>query len=81
MPVYTSTINLAAVHQNDVLSLRRCVDVCMQGALNFCKTARKIRANKTIFTSSVVIANHIFSNSLIAELSGRQSYETYNLNS
>ena len=52
---YSTIINLAAVHRDDIRPLSRYDDVNVQGAVNICNAARKFNIQEIIFTSSVAI--------------------------
>ncbi|MFL2731104.1 MAG: NAD-dependent epimerase/dehydratase family protein [Gammaproteobacteria bacterium] len=52
---YTTIINLAAVHRDDVKPLSKYDEVNVEGAVNICNAAKKYHINKIIFTSSVAI--------------------------
>ena len=52
---FNCLINLAAVHHDNVLPIRRYDDVNIRGSKNICEAARKHNVNKIIFTSSVAI--------------------------
>lgn len=52
---FTSIVNLAAVHRDDIRPLSRYDDVNIQGSVNVCNAARKHGIEKIIFTSSVAI--------------------------
>ncbi len=52
---FSSIVNLAAVHRDDVYPSSRYDDVNVQGARNVCNAARNFGIKKIIFTSSVAI--------------------------
>lgn len=51
----SAIINLAAEHRDDVRPLSRYHEVNVEGAVQVCNVARKARAQKVIFTSSVAV--------------------------
>jgi GlcNAc-P-P-Und epimerase len=55
LEAYSTIINLAAVHRDDIRPLSRYDDVNVQGAVNICNAARKFKIQEIIFTSSVAI--------------------------
>ena len=52
---FTTLVNLAAVHRDDVLPISRYDDVNVKGAINICNAADAMNIKQIIFTSSVAV--------------------------